>query len=95
MKYYKILDPKNLSLEERNSSVYIAWKDIFDSCNEKKIEGDLDFLYYLLTNIPALCNSGELVEKTVLLAMPIDKEEFEDSIIQLSISNNLSICYNI
>jgi hypothetical protein len=95
MKYYRILDPKDLSPGEENNSVYIAWKNIFNICVGKKIEEDLDFLYCMLMNIPALDNIGGLVEKTVLLATPVNREEFEECTIQLSLSDDLSICYSV
>ena len=95
MKYYRILDPGDLMPGEEDESVYLAWKNILDPCIERKIEEKLDFLHYMLINIPVLDQEGELAEKTVLLAKPIDKEEFENNMIQLSISEDLSICYSV
>lgn len=95
MKYYRILDPEDLMPGEEDEAVYLSWKDILNPCIEKKIEEKLDFLHYMLINIPVLDQEGELIEKTVLLARPIDKEEFENNMIQLSISKDLSICYSV
>ena len=95
MKYYRILDPGDLMPGEEDEAVYLAWKDILNPCIERKIEERLDFLHYMLINIPALNQEGELIEKTVLLARPINKEEFENNMIQLSISEDLSICYSV
>lgn len=95
MKYYRILDPEDLMPGEEEESVYLSWKDILDPCIEKKIEEKLDFLHYMLINIPAIDQEGGLVEKTVLLAVPIDEREFENNMIQLSISEDLNICYSV
>jgi len=93
MKYYRILDPSDLDVEKENKSVYLLWKTILDPCIEKNMENELDFLHENLINIPVLDDDGELLEKTVLLVIPIEKEEFENSLIQISVSKDLNVCY--
>lgn len=95
MKYYKLLDTVDLRSEEPGSFVYLSWKDIFNFCVEKEVEEELDFLHYLLVNVPVLNNDGELEEKTVLLAKLVDEKEFKNNTIQLPILDDLSICYSV
>jgi hypothetical protein len=95
MKYYRIIDPEDINSEDRKKLIHIGWKEILNPCIEKGIEDDINFLYSLLVNLPTLEESGELVEKTVLLARQVSEDDFDDSDIQAQITEDLSICYNV
>lgn len=95
MKYYRILNPADLKPGEEDDSVFLGWKEIIDPCLELLIEENIDFLYYLLINLPFVEEDGKIAEKTVLMAQPIPELEFCNSDIQISISDDLKICYNL
>ena len=95
MKYYRILNPADLDPEEEDDSVFLGWKEIINPCLEFLIEENIDFLYYLLINLPFVEENGKIAEKTVLMAQPVSELEFCNSDIQISISDDLKICYDL
>ena len=63
MKYYRILNPADLNPEEEDDSVFLGWKEIINPCLEFLIEENIDFLYYLLINLPFVEEDGKITAK--------------------------------
>ena len=95
MKYYRMLDPGDLTPEDEKKSVYIGWKEILNPRIENGEEEDIEFLHCMLINLPVLEDNGKIVEKTVLLARLTDEDDYEMSTIQVKVTEELCICYDI
>ena len=49
----------------------------------------------MLINLPVLEDNGKIVEKTVLLARLTDEDDYDMSMIQVKVTEELCICYDI
>ena len=95
MRYYRMLDPGDLTPEDEKKSVYIGWKEILNPCMERGKEEDIEFLHYMLINLPVLEDDGRIMEKTVLLARLTNEEDYGMSMIQVKVTEELCICYDV
>ena len=62
---------------------------------EKGKEENIEFLHYMLINLPVLEDDGKIVEKTVLLARPTDEEDYSMSMVRVKVTEDLCICYDV
>ena len=95
MRYYRMLDPGDLMPGAEEKSVYIGWKEILNPCMERGKEEDIEFLHYMLINLPVLEDDGRIMEKTVLLARLTNEEDYGMSMIQVKVTEELCICYDV